>query len=92
MMYLWRLVNALLKHSKIQTTQDHYGQIVQKDVSLEMKRLTVVIKTSQKPNKKPKKGQRLLLVVESQKTIVALDPKKSQKRLSKNYSMVISNF
>ena len=56
MMYLWRLVNALLKHSKIQTTQDHYGQIVQKDVSLEMKRLTVVVKTSQKPNKKPKKG------------------------------------
>lgn len=33
------IVSMLLGHSKLQTTQDHYGEILQKRVSLEMERL-----------------------------------------------------
>ena len=33
------IVSKLLGHSKIQTTQDHYGEIIQKRISEEMKRL-----------------------------------------------------
>ena len=33
------IVSRLLGHSKLQTTQDHYGKVVQKKISLEMERL-----------------------------------------------------
>jgi integrase len=33
------VVSKLLGHSKIQTTQDSYGQIVEKRISLEMEKL-----------------------------------------------------
>jgi len=33
------IVSKLLGHSKMQTTQDHYGKVVEKRVSLEMGRL-----------------------------------------------------
>ena len=33
------VVSSLLGHSKMQTTQEHYGKIVQKRISLEMERL-----------------------------------------------------
>jgi len=33
------IVSKLLGHSKMQTTQDSYGRVVQRKISLEMKRL-----------------------------------------------------
>lgn len=33
------VVSSLLGHSKMQTTQESYGKIVEKRISLEMKRL-----------------------------------------------------
>ena len=38
------IVSKLLGHSKIQTTQDHYGEIIQKRVSMEIKRLNLQLK------------------------------------------------
>jgi len=38
------IVSKLLGHSKLQTTKEHYGKIVQKRVSLEMNKVSVKLK------------------------------------------------
>ena len=37
--FLWKIVSELLGHSNMKITQDSYGKVVQKKISLEMRRL-----------------------------------------------------